>query len=80
MALDDIPVMFTNSEGVKKGQGRVMKKGYINSNTSAAHFVLSDYQNAPIGTKFKVNNGRLVTDINGKISVNIANGIISINC
>lgn len=80
VALDDIPVMFTTSEGVKKGQGRVMKKGYINSNTSAAHFVLSDYQNAPIGTKFKVNNGRLVTDINGKISVNIANGIISINC
>ena len=80
VALDDIPVIQTTTDGVRKGQGRVMKKGYINTNSQASHFVLCDYQNAPIGTKFSVSNGRLVTDINGKISVDVASGIVSINC
>ena len=80
VALDDIPVIQTTADGVKKGQGRVMKKGYMNTNSQASHFVLCDYQNAPIGTKFSVSNGRLVTDINGKISVDVASGIVSINC
>ena len=80
VALDDIPVIQTTTDGVRKGQGRVMKKGYINTNSQASHFVLCDYQNAPIGTKFSVSNGRLVTDINGKISVDVTSGIVSINC
>ena len=80
VALDDIPVIQTTADGVKKGQGRVMKKGYINTNSQASHFVLCDYQNAPIGTKFSVSNGRLVTDINGKISIDIDVGVVSINC
>lgn len=80
VALDDIPVMSTTSEGVKKGQGRVLKRGYIYANQSKAHFVLADNQNPVVGTRFSVNNGQLVTDANGKISVDIDDGVISINC
>lgn len=80
VALDDIPVMTTTSEGVKKGQGRVLKRGYIYANQSKAHFVLADNQNPVVGTRFSVNNGQLVTDANGKISVDIDDGIVSINC
>ena len=80
VALDDIPVMTTTSEGVKKGQGRVLKSGYIYANPSKAHFVLADDQTPSIGTRFSVNNGQLVTDTNGKISVDIDTGVISINC
>ena len=80
VALDDIPVMRTTSEGVRIGEGRVMKRGYINTNQSAAHFVLNDNPNAPMGAKFRVVNGKLVTDSNGSVSVNVANGIVSINC
>lgn len=80
IALDNIPVMSTTSDGVKKGQGRVLKRGYIYSNQSKAHFVLADNQNPAVGTRFSVNNGQLVTDANGKISVDIDQGVISINC
>ena len=80
VALDDIPVLSIDSEGVLKGQGRMMKKGLISTNQSKAFFVLADNQNPSIGTKFKVVNGQLVTDVNGKISVNVDAGIISINC
>lgn len=80
VALDDIPVMITTSEGVKKGEGRVLKRGYIYANQGRTHFVLSDNQNPPLGTRFSVNNGQLVTDVNGKISVDIDEGVVSINC
>ena len=80
VALDDIPVIQTTSDGVKKGQGRVMKKGYMNTNSQASHFVLCDYPNSPVGTKFSVSNGALVRDVNGKVSVDVASGIVSINC
>ncbi|MFX5094579.1 hypothetical protein ABTC58_08595 [Acinetobacter baumannii] len=80
VALDDIPVMTTTSEGIKKGQGRVLKRGYIYSSQAKAHFVLADNQNPAVGTRFSVNNGQLVTDANGKISVDIDTGVISINC
>ncbi|WP_249143762.1 hypothetical protein [Acinetobacter nosocomialis] len=80
VALDDIPVMQTTSEGVAKGQGRVLKRGYISASRSEAFYVLADNQNPAIRTKFSVNNGQLVTDSNGKVSVDIDTGIISINC
>ncbi|AMW78657.1 hypothetical protein AMD27_07000 [Acinetobacter sp. TGL-Y2] len=80
VALDDIPVMQVTSEGVKKGQGRVLKHGYIYANRSQAHFVLADNENPALGTRFSVSNGQLVTDINGKISTDIDVGVISINC
>lgn len=80
VALDDIPVMHITSEGVKKGQGRVMKKGYIFTDRSKAHYVLSDNQTPSVGTRFKVSNGQLLTDANGKISVDMDDGVVSINC
>ena len=79
VALDDIPVLSIDSEGVLKGQGRMMKKGLISTNQTKAFFVLADNQNPSVGTKFKVMNGQLVTDVNGKISVNVDNAIVSIN-
>ncbi|WP_228732276.1 hypothetical protein [Acinetobacter seifertii] len=80
VALDDIPVMTTTAEGMKKGQGRVLKRGYIYADRTKAHFVLADNQNPPLGTRFSVSSGQLVTDTNGKISVDIDTGVISINC
>ena len=80
VALDDIPVLSIDSEGVLKGQGRMMKKGLISTNQSKAFFVLADNQNPSIGTKFKVVNGQLVTDVNGNIVVSVDDGVVSINC
>ena len=80
VALDDIPVVKTLSDGEIVGDGRVLKRGYISADKSKAHFVLADNQNPSIGTRFAVSNGQLVTDSNGKISVDIDNGIVSINC
>jgi hypothetical protein len=80
VALENIPVLSIDAEGVLKGQGRMMKKGLISANPSKAFFVLADNQAPSVGTKFKVVNGQLVTDVNGKISVNVDAGIISINC
>ena len=80
VALDDIPVVTTTSEGLKKGQGRVLKRGYIYANPSKAHYVLADFHTPAIGSRFSVSNGQLVTDANGKISVDIDTGVISINC
>ena len=80
VALDDIPVMQTISDGSRKGQGRVLKRGYISANRSQAHFVLADNQNPVVGTRFSVSNGQLVTDANGKISADIDTGVVSINC
>ena len=80
VALDDIPVLSIDSEGVLKGQGRMMKKGLISTNQSQAFFVIADNQNPSIGTKFKVVNGQLVTDVNGNIVVSVDDGVVSINC
>ena len=80
VALDDIPVQQVLSDGEKRGQGRLLKFGYVYADQSKAHFVLADSQNPAIGTRFNVNNGQLVTDVNGKISVDIDTGVISINC
>ncbi|WP_052505046.1 hypothetical protein [Acinetobacter pittii] len=79
VALDDIPVMTTTAEGLKKGQGRVLKRGYISTDQNKAHYVLSDVSPA-VGGKFKVENGQLISNINGTISVDIDTGVISINC
>ena len=79
VALDDIPVIWT-ANGYKKGQGRVLKRGYILTDKSKAHFVLADNQNPSIGTRFAVSNGQLITDSNGKISVDVDTSIVSINC
>ena len=80
VSLDDIPVLSIDSEGVLKGQGRMMKKGLISTNQSKAFFVIADNQNPSIGTKFKVVNGQLVTDVNGNIVVSVDDGVVSINC
>ena len=80
VALDDIPVTTITANGMRKGQGRVLKRGYIYAGKSKAHFVLADNQSPSIGTRFTVNNGQLVTDSNGKISVDVDVGVISINC
>ena len=80
VALEDIPVVKTASDGEVKGSGLVLKRGYILTDKSKAHYVLADNQNPSIGTRFAVNNGQLVTDSNGKISVDIDGGVISINC
>lgn len=79
VALDDIPVMQTTSEGVKKGQGRVLKRGYIYTNRSKAHFVLADVTPA-VGTTFRIENGQLVASVNGSIRVDIDSDVVSINC
>ena len=80
VALDDIPVMTVTSEGVKKGQGRVMKRGYISALRTDAFFVLADNQTPYIGQRFNVVNGQLVANVNGRISVDIDVGVVSINC
>lgn len=80
VALDDIPVIRIDVNGAKKGQGRVLKRGYIYTDRSKAHFVLADNQSPLVGTRFKVVNGQLITDVNGKIGVDIDDGVISINC
>lgn len=80
VALDDIPVMRTTSEGVMKGQGRVMKRGYMSLNQSHAHFALSDNQSATVGSRFKTVNGQLVSEPNGNLRVDIDNALVSINC
>ena len=80
VALDDIPVMTVTSEGVKKGQGRVMKRGYISALRTDAFFVLADNQTPYIGQRFNVVNGQLVADVNGRISADIDVGVVSINC
>ena len=63
-----------------KGQGRVMKRGYIYVDWTKPHFVLSDIHRPALGSKFKVVNGQLVSDVNGNISVDIDDGVVSINC
>ena len=80
VALDDIPVIYSTSEGVKKGEGRVLKRGYISADRAKAHFVLADNHSPSIGTQFSVSNGQLVTDSNGKISIDIDASVVSINC
>ncbi|WP_436462742.1 hypothetical protein [Acinetobacter seifertii] len=80
VALDDISVMSVTSEGVKKGSGRVMKRGYISTSRAEAFYVLADDLNPAIGTSFNVVNGQLISDTNGKISVDIDIGVVSINC
>ncbi|MCH4243767.1 hypothetical protein [Acinetobacter gerneri] len=80
VALDDIPVMQVTSDGVRKGQGRVLKRGFISALRTEAFYVLTDNQSPAIGTRFSVSNGQLVTDVNGKISCDIDAGVISINC
>ena len=80
VALDDIPVMRTTSEGVMKGQGRVMKRGYMSLNQTHAHYVRSDNQSFTVGSRFKTVNGQLVSDPNGNLRVDIDNALVSINC
>lgn len=80
VALDDIPVVKLDVNGAKKGQGRLLKRGYMWTNTSRAHYVLADNQSPPVGTRFKVVNGQLVSDPNGNLRVDIDDGVISINC
>lgn len=80
VALEDIPVMQTTSDGEVKGSGLVLKRGYILTDKSKAHFVLADNQSLAVGTRFSVSNGQLVTESNGKISMDIDAGVVSINC
>ena len=80
VALEDIPVVKTASDGEIKGSGLVLKRGYILTDKARAHFVLADNQSLSIGTRFAVSNGQLVTDSNGKISVDVDAGVVSINC
>ena len=80
VALEDIPVIQTLADGTVKGCGLVLKRGYILTDKSKAHFVLADNQSLAVGTRFAVSNGQLVTDSNGKISIDIDAGVISINC
>ncbi|WP_284090345.1 hypothetical protein [Acinetobacter pittii] len=93
VALDDIPVMTTTAEGLKKGQGRVLKRGYIFFDRSKAHFVLNNSptvtdpedpefgkQRASVGLRFKLVNGQLIEDSNGIIRIDIDSGVVSINC
>ena len=81
VTLEDIPVMQTASDGEIKGSGLVLKRGYILTDKSKAHFVLADNQSLAVGTRFAVSNGQLVTDVNGKkISMDIDAGVVSINC
>lgn len=80
IALDDIPVVRLDASGAKKGQGRVMKRGYMSLNQSHAHFALSDNQGAVTGSRFKTVNGQLVSDANGTIRVDIDDAVVSINC
>ena len=81
VALDDIPVMHASSEGEMIGQGRVLKRGYIYANPGKAHFVKANVHVPAVGTKFSVVNGELFDDYeNGIVSVDIDEGVISINC
>ena len=80
VALDDIPVQQVLFDGEKHGQGRVLKRGYIYADLTKPHYVLTDIHRPTLGSKFKVVNGQLVSDENGKISVDIDAGVVSINC
>lgn len=81
VALDDIPVVQTMSDGSRKGQGRVLKRGYIYSNPSKTHFVKANVHVPAVGTRFSVVNGALVDDYaNGTVTVDIDTGVVSINC
>lgn len=81
VALDDIPVMQTMSDGSRKGQGRVLKRGYISANPGKAHFVKANVHVPAVGTRFSVVNGALVDDFeNGTVTVDIDTGVVSINC
>lgn len=78
IALDNIPV-YTSLQGVIGGYGRVMKKGYIRTDSSKRFHVNSDSQ-ATIGDKYKVVNGQLIKDnINGIITTKDA-GVVCVNC
>lgn len=80
VALDDIPVVQTTADGVKKGQGRVLKRGYLYASPSEAHYVLANVHIPTVGTRFKVVNGQLIEDVNGNFRCEIDDGVISINC
>lgn len=79
VALDDIPVQQVLFDGEKHGQGRVLKRGYISTNRSKAHYVLADVTPA-VGTTFRVENGQLIASANGSVRVDIDTDVVSINC
>jgi hypothetical protein len=78
VALDDIPV-YSITQGVVKGYGRIMKRGYIyTSGVGYKHFVRATSK-PEVGTRMKVVDGQLVADQNGEC-VGRDSGVISINC
>ena len=78
VALDDIPVYSIN-QGVVKGYGRIMKRGYIyTSGIGYKHFVRATSK-PEVGTRMKVVDGQLVADPNGEC-FGRDSGVISINC
>lgn len=77
VALDDIPV-YSNTQGVISGWGRMLKRGYIATDMSLPFFVLCSKTPA-IGDKFKVSAGQLVVDANGTVTTRKA-GVVAINC
>lgn len=77
VALDNIPV-YSNMQGVVSGCGRMLKRGYIATDTSLPFFVLCSKTPA-IGDKFKVSAGQLVVDTNGTVTTRKA-GVVAINC
>lgn len=76
VALDDIPV-YTNVQGIITGQGRVLKRGYID--TGAAAFFVRTTKQAVYGDRFTINNGVLNADANGLIRT-VRNGVVAIKC
>lgn len=77
VALDDIPV-YTKVQGIVRGFGRMMKRGYISTLNTDAHFVKAS-TNPVAGTRMKAVAGQLVEDANGEC-VGIDTNVISINC
>lgn len=76
VALEDIPV-FTNTQGVITGQGRILKRGYID--TAAAPFFVRTTKQAVYGDRFTINNGVLNFDANGVIRT-VRDGVVAIGC
>lgn len=76
VALDDIPV-YNNAQGVIGGQGRILKRGFID--TALAPMFVRTTKQAVYGDRFTINNGVLNLDANGVIRT-VRNGVVAINC
>lgn len=63
MAIDDIGAYELDSDGVIISKGRIIKNCYVSLDNNNISSVLYDTIN---GSKYKISNGRFVSDVNGQ--------------